>query len=56
MRGLGLQHGIRGKAVGGFEHRLAVGGHVAGLNRGLGPGAAFEQAALDQQQVGAFAK
>ena len=56
MRGLRLQHGVSGNALGGFHDRLVVGGDEAGLDRGLGPRPAFEQAALDQQQVRAFAR
>src|SRR5580698_5392484 len=37
-----------------LAHRHAVGGHQARGNRGLGAGAAFEQAARDQQAICAF--
>ena len=37
-----------------LAHRHAVGGHQARGNRGLGAGAAFEQAARDQQPICAF--
>ena len=40
----------------GFVDRFAVGGDKARLDGGLRAGAAFEQAALDQQQVGALAR
>ena len=39
----------------GFAHRLVVGGDEAGLDRGLGPRPALEQAALDQQHIRALA-
>jgi hypothetical protein len=47
MRRLSLQLGIGRDRVGRFDHGFAVGAHVAGLDRGLGPGATLEQAALD---------
>jgi hypothetical protein len=55
VRGLRGQFGIGGDQLGGLQHRPAVGGHAAGVDRGAGAGAAFEQAALDQQHVHALA-
>ena len=55
MRGLGLQHGVGGNGFGWFCHRLFVGHHEAGFDGGPRPRAAFEQAAFDQQHIGAFA-
>src|SRR5882757_425203 len=39
-----------------LQNLLAAGDHEAGLDRGAGAGAAFEQAALDQQHVRALAQ
>jgi hypothetical protein len=55
VRGLGPQHGLDGNFIGGAADGSAVGAHETGGNRSLGLGAAFEQAALDQQPVGALA-
>ena len=41
--------------VRGLAQHDAIGRHAAGRDRGLRPGAALEQAALDQQHVGALA-
>ena len=51
-----LQHGVDGNGLGGLQHRLAVGDDEASLDRSLGAGPAFEQSALDQQQVRALAR
>ena len=55
MRRLRLQHGVDRNALGWFQDRLVIGGDEARLDRGLRAGAAFEQAALDQQHVRALA-
>ena len=55
VRGLRGQFGIGGDHLRRFQHGPAVGGHAAGVDRGAGAGAAFEQAALDQQHVHALA-
>ena len=55
MRGLRLQHGIGGNGLGRLRDRLVVGGDEARFDRGLRPRPAFEQAALDQQQIRALA-
>jgi hypothetical protein len=56
MRRLGLQHGIHSNAFGWFRDRPAVSRDEARLDRGLRAGAAFEQAALDQQYIRALAR
>ena len=55
MRGLRLQRRVGGDGLRRLGDRLAVGGDEAGLDRRLRPRPAFEQAALDQQEIGAFA-
>ena len=55
VRGLRGQFGIGGDQLRGLHHGPAVGRHAAGVDRGAGAGAAFEQAALDQQHVHALA-
>ena len=55
MRRLRLQYGVGGNSLGGFQDLLVIGRDEAGFDRGLGPRPAFEQAALDQQQVRALA-
>jgi len=54
MRRLRLQYGVSGNALGGLEDLLVIGRDQACLDRGLGPRPAFEQAALDQEQVRAL--
>ena len=53
--GLGRDDGCGGDCIGRFADEHAVGGHPAGGDRGLRPGAAFEQAARDQEAIGSFA-
>ena len=55
MGGLRLQYGVRGNAFGWLENRFVIRGDEARFDRGLCPGPAFEQAAIDQQQIGALA-
>ena len=55
MRGLRLQHGVGGDGLRRFCDRLVVGDDEAGLDRRARPRPALEQAALDQQDVGALA-
>ena len=43
-----------GNFLGRFAHRRAVGAHEAGRNGGLRAGAALEQAARDQEPIGAL--
>src|SRR4030088_2503970 len=47
MRGMRLQKGVSGNALGWFHDLLVIGHAEARFNRGLRPGAAFEHAALD---------
>jgi len=54
-RGLGRDRRIDGDLLGGLAHGGAVGGDAAGRDGGLGLGAAVEEAARDQEQVGALA-
>src|SRR5580658_9117352 len=56
IRMLGLGRDDRGgrNCLRRLAHRHAVGGHQARGNRSLGAGAAFEQAARDQQSICAF--
>src|SRR6202171_5679556 len=51
MRRLRLQHGVGGNALGWLHDLLVIGRDEARFNCGLRPGAAFEQAALDQQHI-----
>ena len=51
VRGLGPQHRVGGDFVRGLADGDAVGRHQAGGDGGLRPGAAFEQAAFDEQAV-----
>jgi hypothetical protein len=46
---------IKWNFLGGFAHHSVVGADQAGFDGGLRLGAAFEQAALDQQPIGAEA-
>ena len=55
MRRLRLQIGVGGNVFGRLQHRPAIGGDKTGLDRGLRPRAAFEQAAFDQQHIRALA-
>ncbi len=55
MRSLRLQHGIGGNALGWLHDLLVIGRDETCFDRGLRPCPAFEQTALDQQQVRAFA-
>src|ERR1700678_4536461 len=55
MRRLRAEFGVGGDKLGGFQHRSVVGDDQTGFDRGLGAGPAFEQPALDQQQVRALA-
>ena len=54
MLGLGRDDRGRRNLLRRLAHRHAVGGHQAGGNCGLGAGAAFEQAARDQETIGTF--
>jgi hypothetical protein len=56
MRRLRLQHRIDRNALGWFRDQPPIGGDEARLDRGLCAGAAFEQAALDQQDIRALAR
>ncbi len=56
MLGLGLDQRGGGDFLRGLAHRRAVGGDPAGGDRGLRAGAALEQAARDQQAIGALAR
>ena len=56
MRRLRLQHRIDRNAFGRFRDRPSVSRDKARFNRGLRAGAAFEQAALDQQYIRALAR
>ena len=53
---LRLQRRIDRNAFGWFRDRPAISGDEARFNRGLRAGAAFEQAALDQQYIRALAR
>ena len=55
MLGCGFDRGGRRDRVRRLAHRRPVGGHPAGGDGGLRPGAAFEQAARDQKAIGALA-
>ena len=55
MRGLRLQLGVKRDGLGGLCNGLAVGHDKARFDGSLRPRAAFEQAALDQQNVSALA-
>src|SRR5258705_12358487 len=55
VRGLRLQHGISGDALGWLHDLLVIGRDETGFDRRLRPGPAFEHAALDQQCVRALA-
>jgi hypothetical protein len=55
MRRLRLQRGVGGNAFGRLEYRFAVRSDKARFDRGLCPRTAFEQAALDQQDIRALA-
>src|SRR5689334_10567967 len=55
MRRLGLQHGVDRNGLGGLRDLLVIGNDKAGLDRRLRPRTALEQAAFDQQDIGAFA-
>ena len=55
VRRLRPQHRVGGHLVGGLADRDIVGDHPAGRDGGLRLGPALEQAALDQQAVGAHA-
>src|SRR5439155_17787573 len=55
VRGLRLQHGISGDALGRLHDPLVIGRDETRFDRGLRPGPGFEQAALDQQCVRALA-
>ena len=55
MRRLRLQRRVGGECLRRLQDRLVIGGDKAGFDRGLRPRTAFEQAALDQQQIGALA-
>ena len=52
---LRAQHGVGGNLVGGLADRDIVGDDPAGRDGGLRLGPALEQAALDQQAIGAHA-
>src|SRR3954470_13952582 len=56
MRGLGQQFGVRRNGLRWLGHQLAVADDQTGFDRGPRAGSAFEQAALDQQNVGALAR
>ena len=47
---------VRSDGVGRLAEQDAVGRHVTGRDRGLRPGAALEQAALDKNDIGALAR
>jgi hypothetical protein len=53
MRRRRRQHRADRDRGGGLAHHGAIGGHQAGRDRGLRAGTAFEQAAVDQQPIGA---
>ena len=55
MRRARAQARVDRDLLGGLAHRRVVGADQAGFDRGLRLGAAFEQAALDQQAIGALA-
>ncbi len=55
MRGLCLQHGVIRDDLGRFCDLLVIGDDEPGLDRGARPRPALEQAALDQQEIDAFA-
>ena len=54
--GLRAQRRVDGDLIGWLAHRRLVGGDEAGGDRGLRLGAAFEQATLDEQAIGAQAR
>src|SRR5579872_7597898 len=54
MRRLRLQDCVGSNRLGGLLDRFVVGRNKASLDRRAGPGAAFEQAALDQKNIDAF--
>ena len=54
MLGFGGDEGGRRNLLRCFAHRHTIGGDTAGGNRGLRSRTAFEQAARDQQAIGAF--
>src|SRR3954454_2424620 len=56
MRGLGQQFGVRRNGLRWLGHQLAVTDDQTGFDRGPRAGPAFQQAALDQQNVGALAR
>src|SRR5262249_5244235 len=56
MRRACKQRGVRRNFLRGLAHYPFVGGHKASFNRGLCLGAAFKQAALDQQAIDALAR
>ena len=54
MRRLRLQHRVGGDRLGSLQHLFVVGRNEAGLDRGARASPAFEQPALDQQQIDAL--
>jgi hypothetical protein len=55
MRRAGAQHCVDRDFLGGLAHDDVIGADQTRLNRDLRLGAAFEQATLDQQAIGALA-
>ncbi len=55
MRGLGPQHCVGRNGLGRFGDLLVIGHDEAGRDGGLRPRPALEQAALDQEDIRAFA-